>query len=224
MDEHLARLRHASFLLYSGRGGVGADSNALHAATQRGPIFDPVYDVTMAPFVKYCACVFVWDGRVPLASLQRAGQQLENQRFTSKPTWHGLRGPMAAAWASLLRVGWTMRPGLALVLDTGVLVELLQTPPKEVVQLLREGSRDGGAARSSAIMSTSRRRRMPPCERVQSTGSSPRCGPCYEARGLVNFASSERATRPSGTRWATCPAPLARLPWPGPLHEGPPIL
>ena len=95
---------------------------------------DPIFDVTLAPLARYCAAV--WGGELQLARLQRAWQALEQARLTTKPTWHGARGPLAAMWMSLLRIGWTMHSSLVLVTDAGALLELLRVPPKEV----REGN------------------------------------------------------------------------------------
>ncbi|CAK0905741.1 unnamed protein product [Prorocentrum cordatum] len=138
-DAHLGAPRHRAALLCSGRGGIGADSIAVHLATQTDQYMDPMYEATLAPVCRYSAAV--WDGHLALSRLQQAWAVLQQRWRECKPTWHGIRGPVAAAWMSLLRIDWSMHSSLVLVDDEGRAVELLRTHPKEVAALLREGVR-----------------------------------------------------------------------------------
>ncbi|CAK0839905.1 unnamed protein product, partial [Prorocentrum cordatum] len=86
-------------------------------------------------------CDFIWDERLPLARLQRARQKLEAQLLEAKPSWRELRGPAAASWMCLLRIGWAMHCSLLQVTDEGEILQLLQTPPNDLA--VAKGARAG---------------------------------------------------------------------------------
>ena len=88
----------------------------------------------MDPVFLY-AC-FVFEQRTSLGQLQRAWIA-PKIRWGSKPTWDGMRGPLAATWLSLLQVGWDMRSSTVLITDEGSCVPLITTAPKDVAYILR---------------------------------------------------------------------------------------
>ncbi|CAK0862525.1 unnamed protein product, partial [Prorocentrum cordatum] len=55
----------------------------------------------------------------------------------SAPTCHGARGPLAAAWLSLRRIGWDMSSDLHLRTDVGEVLHILAVPPKVIGHMLK---------------------------------------------------------------------------------------
>ena len=85
---------------------------------------------------KYSA--FLWEGRVPLARLQRALMQ-ERSQLAASPSWSSARGLMAATWLRLLRNGWDMANAHTILDDEGHAVPMLQYSPHDVKLLARRG-------------------------------------------------------------------------------------
>ena len=51
-------------------------------------------------------------------------------RRSSKPSWHGVHGPLGAVIMSLLQIGWSLEKGVAIRVDTDELINILHTPPR----------------------------------------------------------------------------------------------
>ena len=95
--------------------------------------YDPLFDVTFQLVQDYAT--HIWDGRINPGLLVRA-RKAWVQRRSSKPSWHGVRGPLGAVIMSLRRIGWSLEKWFALRSDTDELINMLQTPPLRVVALV----------------------------------------------------------------------------------------
>ena len=99
------------------------------------PKYDPLFAATV-PLVQQYATQ-IWDGCINPGLLVRAHKAWFERR-SSKPTWHGVHGPLGAVIMSLKRVGWSLEKGVALRSDTDELVHLLHTP-RRVAALVESG-------------------------------------------------------------------------------------
>ena len=70
--------------------------------------YDPLF-AAKVPLVQEYATQ-IWDGRISPGTLVRA-HKAWLQRRSSKPTWHGVHGPLGAVIMSLRRIGWSFENG-----------------------------------------------------------------------------------------------------------------
>ena len=122
-DSNLRRLRTQAGML------VGAKPMrclTLYLATQPSVRYDPLFDSTSLIVGRYAS--WIRDERVRPSRLFRAWSQIK-ERFLSKPTWAGARGPIESTWLSLLRVGWTMAAPHVLVDDQARIIDLYRECP-----------------------------------------------------------------------------------------------
>ena len=97
---------------------------------------DPLFAATV-PLAQEKATQ-IWEGRINPCTLVRA-HKAWLQRRSSKPTWHGVHGPLGAVIMSLRRIGWSVEKGVALRSDTDELINMLQTPPRRVAASVERG-------------------------------------------------------------------------------------
>ena len=54
-------------------------------------------------------------------------------------TWATAKGPMAATWLTLRRIGWDMVSSFVIITDEGQALSLLEVPPRDFRDLLKDG-------------------------------------------------------------------------------------
>ena len=116
----------------------------LYLATQPSIRYDPLFDSTSLIVGRYAS--WLWDERVRPSLLFRAWSKIRD-RFLSKPSWAGARGPIASTWLSLLRVGWTMAAPHILVDDQARNINLYKECPADVLKFLQDGIQRWQASR-----------------------------------------------------------------------------
>ncbi len=98
--------------------------------------FDPIFDCTVAPIHELAT--WIWEGRGSLSRLQKAWRALE-PKMSQQASWAIARGPLAAVWISLCRIGWDMAAAHLLVTDQRDTISLLHSSPSDVRQLVWQG-------------------------------------------------------------------------------------
>ena len=133
-DRPLAQLRTLAAITAGAKPGWG--TAAVMLLQVRGD-FDPIFAATV-PLVLRLA-TWVWEGKGSLAQLQASWVQLEKCAGQGGLTWATAKGPLAATWLSLVRIGWGMASAWVLRSDSGELLSMLHVPPRDIKDSLAEG-------------------------------------------------------------------------------------
>ena len=98
---------------------------------------DPMHSVGIAPI--YAWALEAWRRRGNLSTMKVAWRGVRERMATAKRLWAAVRGPAAATWASLHRLGWKFVSPFTVVSDVGKEYDLLEISPKRLKRRLHEG-------------------------------------------------------------------------------------
>eukprot|EP00959_Pyramimonas_sp_CCMP1952_P270000 5644795-Pyramimonas_sp.AAC.1 len=119
-------------------GMIGASGNSSlthYLSTQCDEKFGPIFDCTTILVKRYCG--FIWGNRVSIADLHHALEDFRARlQAATRPTWKIARGPIAAVFLALQRIGWSMLSPIFLQDDVGQKNNLLQTAPRDLERRL----------------------------------------------------------------------------------------
>ncbi|CAK0840937.1 unnamed protein product, partial [Prorocentrum cordatum] len=181
-------------------GAKPAASLTMVLALQDDARFDPLHAATLGIVGRWAA--WLRDRRGQLEPVSCAWQVV-SAALEARPSWAAARGPMAAVWLSLQRVGWTMPAAHAIQSDLGAQYDPLPAPPA------------GPRPRTTPIAGLAARRCWPP-----QTSSRPSDASALSRRGRPSSRSAPRASGvPAWTRCRMsygppCMPTLAELPEP----------
>ena len=132
-DEALRQMRSEAALVV---GAPARASNTPYLDCQCQLRYDPIFDATTSILCRlHCS---IWDGRVPLSDVRHAWAELV-PRVQAGLTWAGVRGPIAAAFFTLRRIGWDFASPHHWRDDQGVIYDLLQVAPADMKGFLEAG-------------------------------------------------------------------------------------
>eukprot|EP00959_Pyramimonas_sp_CCMP1952_P346137 7249750-Pyramimonas_sp.AAC.1 len=98
--------------------------------------YDPVFKATTD--VLFLFATWIWEARAPLNELQVAWQHMHDQMSRAE-IWAKVKGPLAAVWMSLRRIGWSMTSAHEIVTDSSTFFSLLQVAPRDFRDLPEQG-------------------------------------------------------------------------------------
>ena len=97
---------------------------------------DPICNEGVAPIQAWCT--EAWERRHELGQMRVAWRNARDTMVGCKRPWSRVRGPAAAAWASLSRLGWRFVAPFVMQSDLGVEYNVLQVSPKRMLRRLKE--------------------------------------------------------------------------------------
>ena len=98
---------------------------------------DPMHTVGIAPI--YAWAMEAWRRRNSLSVMRVAWRGVSEKIREAKKMWAVVRGPAAATWASLQRLGWKFTTPFSVKSDIGIDYDILKISPKRFKRRLHEG-------------------------------------------------------------------------------------